>query len=302
MKCLYVYNPKSGKQKNAKNTNYIISKLKTKYDVVDVMPTKKRGDAGEFAIFSCGKYDTLVISGGDGTVNEVVNSLANKENRPCIGYIPTGTTNDLAHSLKIPKNIKKAVKIILNGKIIEHDIFKVNEKFGIYVCAFGLFTASSYTSSQKSKKKFGKLAYYFNGIKELKNAKKFNLTLRTDTLELNNDIILGIIANSKYVSGYKINKMANCTDGYVNIILFKERKEQGISFKMLFNIFRAFLFGMGVLKNSKNCIILKVKKFEIEFSKKIDINLDGEKGLDGSFKFEVLKQHLKIFVKDKKHD
>lgn len=297
MKCLYVYNPTSGKQKGCKNTEYIVSKLKTKYDVVDVMPTQKRGDAGEFAAFSCGKYDTLVISGGDGTVNEVVNALANKEDRPTIGYIPTGTTNDLAHSLKIPKNLKKAVNIILNGKEINHDIFKVNDKFGIYVCAFGLFTASSYTSSQKSKKKFGKLAYYVNGIKELKNAKKFNITLKTDTIELNSDIILGIIANSKYVSGYKINKMADCSDGFVNVILYKEKKKKGASLKMLFNIFRSFLFGVGVLKNSKNCVILKLKQFELEFNEDIDINLDGEKGTNGSFKFEVLKQHMKILVK-----
>ena len=297
MKCLYVYNPTSGKQNNGKNTEYIVSKLKTKYEVVDVMPTKKRGDAGEFACFSCGKYDTLVISGGDGTVNEVVNALACKENRPVLGYIPAGTINDLAHSLKIPKKLKNAVNIILNGNIIDHDIFKVNNKYGIYVCAFGLFTASSYTSSQKSKKKFGKLAYYINGIKELKNAKKFNITLKTETIEFTTDIILGIIANSKYVSGYKINKMANCSDGYVNVILYKERKKKGVSLKMLFNIFRSFLFGMGVLKNSKNCVILKLNKFEVDFNEDTDINLDGEKGMNGSFKFEVLKQHLKIFVK-----
>lgn len=297
MKCLYVFNPTSGKQKNKKNTSYILDKLKTKFDTVDVMPTQKRGDAGIFAKNACGKYDVLVISGGDGTVNEVINAIANEENRPQIGYIPTGTTNDLAHSLKIPKNVKKAVNIILNGKVAHHDIFKINDKYGIYVSAFGLFTASSYTASQKTKKKFGKLAYYFSGFKEIKNAKKFALTLKTDTIQFDSNIILGIIANSRYVSGYKINKMADCSDGFVNVILFKEKKKKGVSLKMLLKIFRVFLFGITTLKNTKDIVVLKLNKFSINFDENITINIDGEKGLNGSFDFEVLKQHIDIFIK-----
>lgn len=297
MKCVYIYNPTSGKQKNGKNTEFIVNKLKSKFEVVDVMPTGKRGDAGEFAKNACGVYDLIVISGGDGTVNEVVNAIATEPQRPQIGYVPTGTTNDLAHSLKIPKNVKKAVDIILNGKTIKHDIFKINDKFGIYVCAFGVFTASSYTSSQKTKKRWGKLAYYFNGIREIGHANKFDVSIKTDTIVFDSSIILGIIANSRYVSGYKINKMANCSDGYVNIILFKEKKKKGISLKMLFNIFKLFLFGITTLKNSKNAVVLKLNKFTLEINEDIPINIDGEKGLNGSFDFEVLKQHIDIYVK-----
>lgn len=297
MKCLYVFNPTSGNQTNTKNTGYVVEKLKTKFDVVDVKPTQKRGDAGSFSKDACGKYDVLVISGGDGTVNEVINAIANEPNKPQIGYIPTGTTNDLAHSLKIPKNIKKAVKIILKGNVAHHDIFKINNQYGIYVSAFGLFTASSYTANQKTKKKFGKLAYYFSGFKEIKNAKKFAITLNTDTIEISSNIILGIIANSRYVSGYKINKMANYGDGYVNVILFKEKKNRGVSLKTLFKIFRVFLFGITTLKNNKDIVVLKLNKFSVNFDEDITVNIDGEKGFNGSFNLEVLKQYIDIFIK-----
>ena len=297
MKCVYIYNPTSGKQNNKKNINYIVKRLKTKFDVVDVVATKKRGDAGEYSKNACGVYDVIVVSGGDGTINEVINAIAKEPIRPKIGYIPTGTTNDVAHSLKIPRRIRRAVNIILDGNSIKHDIFRVNERFGLYVCAFGIFTASSYTASQKHKKRFGKLAYYFSGIKEIKDAKKFALTLRTDTIVFDTNIILGIIANSKYVSGYKINKMADCSDGYVNVVLFKEKKRKGISIKTLFSILRLFLFGITTLKNSKECIMLKLNKFKVEFQDDICINIDGEKGTNGSFDFEVLKQHVNIFVK-----
>lgn len=297
MKCLYVYNPTSGRQKNPKNIRYVVKKLKTKFDVVDVKHTKKRGDAAIFAKNACGVYDVFVVSGGDGTMSEVVNALAQMENRPMVGYIPTGTTNDLAHSLKIPKNVKKAVKIILNGKTVNHDIFKVNNQYGIYVSAFGIFTASSYTAKQKTKKRFGKLAYYFSGVKEIKNAKNFTFTLKTKDLEFTSKIILGIIANNKYVSGYKINKMADCSDGYVNVILFKEQKPKGVSLKMLLKIAKVFLFGVTTLSNSKDIIVLKLDKFSVHFEENVVINIDGERGLEGSFDFEVLKQHIQIFVK-----
>ena len=297
MKCLYVYNPKSGKQSHEKNTCYIVSKLKSKYDVVDVKATTKRGDAGKYAMDACGVYDVLVISGGDGTVNEVINAIAIKNDRPKIGYIPTGTTNDLAHSLKIPTKIKKALNIILNGKTTKHDIFKINNMFGIYVCAFGIFTASSYTASQNQKKTFGKLAYYFTGVKEIGSAKKFHLTLEGNNYLVEDDVILGIIANSRYVSGYKINKMAKCDDGYVNVILFKERKKKGISLKMLLKVIRLFLFGVTTLNNSKDCVILKLNKFRIDFKENPTINVDGENAFNGSFELEVLKEHIEIFVK-----
>ena len=297
MKCVYIYNPKSGKQKNAKIVGYVEKRLKEKFDIVDVMPTGQRGDAHRFALNACGKYDVLVVSGGDGTLNEIINAISNEENRPSIGYIPTGTTNDLAHSLKIPKNVKKAVNIILCGNHVKHDIFQVNNHYGIYVCAFGLFTESSYTASFKNKKKFGKLAYYFSGIKEIGAINKFPILLSTNVLKIEENIVLGIIANSRYVSGYKINKMANCSDGYVNVILFKENKRKGISLRMLFKILKLFLFGLTTLKNSKDCVVLKLNNFSVKLADNIAINLDGEKGQSGSFDFKVLKQHVNIFVK-----
>lgn len=297
MKCVFIYNPTSGKQKNADFSKYIVGRLKEKFDTVDVRPTGKAGDAEIFAREACGIYDVLVISGGDGTMNEIVNGLANQENRPIIGYIPTGTTNDLAHSLKIPKNVKKAVEVILNGKVTTHDIFKVNDRFGIYVCAFGMFTGSSYQASQKEKKRFGRLAYFRSGAKELFSSKPFPVELTYENTSLSGNFALGILANSRYVAGYKVNKMACCNDGFVNVILIKSSGKRYVTLPAILRIFKLFLFGMNTLKTNKKCYILKLNKFHVDVSKNIAINLDGEKGLEGSFDFEVLKEHIKIFVK-----
>lgn len=277
--------------------DYIIKKLLTKFEQVDVWPTKKRGDASEFASNACGVYDVIVVAGGDGTMNEIINGIAGKPNRPQIGYIPTGTTNDLARSLNIPRNIKKAVKVILKGNGFKHDIFKVNEKYGIYVSAFGLFTASSYTAKQEDKNKIGKLAYYFTGIKEIGKTKKFPITVRGENFHFSTDIILGIIANSRYVSGFKIDNEANCHDGYVNLILFHEKNPKSVSFRTLLRIARLFLFGVTSLKKVKNCRVIKLDKFSVELPENTAVNVDGEIGHKGSFDFEILNEHVEIFVK-----
>ena len=297
MKCIYIYNPTSGKQKNANFREFVEKELKSVFDVVDSRPTQKAGDAEIFAREACGAYDVLVVSGGDGTMNEAINGIANQEKRPKIGYIPTGTTNDLAHSLKIPKNVKKALKIIKNLKTTTHDIFKVNDKFGIYVCAFGLFTGSSYQTSQKSKKRFGRLAYFKSGAKELFSSKPFPLSINFQNVTLTGNFVLGVVANSKYVAGYKINKMANCNDGYVNVVLVKTNAQKFITITSLLRVFRVFLLGMNSLKRNKKCLILKLNKFHVEVPKSTTINLDGEKGFKGGFDFEVLPQHVEIFVK-----
>ena len=299
MKCVYIYNPNSGRKKHVPLKNYIINKLKTKYDVVDVMPTQKNGDATEFARHACGKYDTIVVGGGDGTLNEVVNGIAENENRPKIGYIPTGTTNDLANSLKIPRNIKKAIKVILEGTSIKRDIFKVDKKYGIYVCAFGIFTSASYEAKQTDKNKFGKLAYYFSGIKEINTATKFPIRIKSESVEFASNISLGIISNGKYISGYKIDSHANCSDGLVNVILFKETSKKKISLKSILTIFKLFLFGVTSIRNVKDCYVFPLDSFSVILNDNTNINIDGENGHQGSFNFSVLKEHLEIFVKHK---
>jgi diacylglycerol kinase (ATP) len=297
MKCIYVYNPTSGKQNNPKKRDYILRELGKKFDVVDCKSTKKRGDAGAFAREACGQYDVLVVSGGDGTLNEVINAIATEKVRPKIGYIPTGTTNDLAHSLKISRNVKKAVKIILDGKSAKHDIFKVNDRYGIYVCCFGIFTKSSYATSQKEKKYFGRFAYFRYGVKEIFTSNSFPAKITYDGGEQNGNYALGIIANSRYVAGFRINKMASCDDGCVNLVLVKDYRKKGVSLPTLTNIFKLFLFGLTTLKNGKKYTILKLNKFHIDVPEKTIINLDGESGLKGPFDLEVLKQHVEIFVK-----
>ncbi|MBE5746129.1 MAG: diacylglycerol kinase family lipid kinase [Clostridiales bacterium] len=297
MKCLFIYNPNSGRGKIKKKESYIVDKLKTKYTVVDVVQTKYQGHAYNYVSKEYGLYDTVVIAGGDGTLNEIINAIAEKPNAPTIGYIPTGTVNDLAHSLKIPKNIKKAVQIILNGKLFNHDIFKCNNKYGIYVCTTGLFTDTSYSTKQTDKNKLGKLAYYLYGAKKIFKTDPINVKITYDDKLIEKNCALLLILNSKQVSGFKINKNAILDDGYVDVVMIDAPKKKGFSLFSLIRVFKLFLFGLNYCKNKKNITYLKLKDFKVQLKSKAKINLDGEQGFKGTFDFKSIKKGVSIFIK-----
>lgn len=296
MKCLFIYNPNSGKGRVAKKEHYIEEKLKTKYNKVDVMRTEHPHHASIIASENYNKYDTFVVSGGDGTLNEVINAIAEKENAPVIGYIPTGTTNDVAHSLKIPRNIKKAVKVILNGKVFNHDIFKVNDKYGIYVCATGLGCEISYETKQTHKKFWGRLAYFFSGAKKIFKSKPLHIKLKHDNEIIEQNCALLLIVNSRYVGGFKINKNARLDDGYVDVVMIECPKKNKFSLLSMFSIAKLFLFGLNYNKKKRRVTYLRLKDFEIELKNNAEINLDGECGQNGSFKFKSLEKGVKIYI------
>ena len=292
-KCLFTYNPQSGKGKIVKNENLIVKMLNEKYEV-KVVRSEFAGHIGKIILEQGENYDLIVVAGGDGTLNEAINALARLNKKPKLGYIPTGTVNDVAHSLKIPKNIKKAVNIILNGQEFKHDIFKMNDRYGIYVCCSGLFTESSYATNQNNKKKLGKLAYGLYGVKKIFTSKSINLSLKYQGGNVEGKFAIMLIINSRSVAGFKINPKAILNDGLVDIVLIKSKKEK-INFSAVLRVAKLFLFGIPK-KSSKNVIILHLDKFEVETPYDTVINLDGEHIGDGSFTFETIKEGINILI------
>lgn len=292
-KCLFTYNPQSGKGKIVKNENLIVKMLNEKYEV-KVVRSEFAGHIGKIILEQGENYDLIVVAGGDGTLNEAINTLARLNKKPKLGYIPTGTVNDVAHSLKIPKNIKKAVNIILNGQEFKHDIFKMNDRYGIYVCCSGLFTESSYATNQNNKKKLGKIAYGLYGVKKIFTSKSINLILKYQGGNVEGKFAIMLIINSRSVAGFKINPNAILNDGLVDIVLIKSKKEK-INFSAVLRVAKLFLFGIPK-KSSKNVIILHLDKFEVETPYDTVINLDGEHIGDGSFTFETIKEGINILI------
>lgn len=299
MKKIFIYNPESGNGKVQKQKEYILSKLREKYGKIEECPTKFSGHASQIAKESCKDCDYIFACGGDGTLNEIINGIAEQENKPIIGYIPTGTVNDVARSLEIKRNIKKATQNLLDGEVFEHDIFKANSRYGIYVCCAGLFTKSSYDTKRESKRKFGKIAYFFKGAKEVFGAKPVEVELEVDGEKIKQSVSLALILNSKSVAGIKLNKKAKLNDGKVEVVLVHSHRNR-ITFVELLRCLNLFIFGVSAHKKNKHITYRLVDKFSAKVKEGTTINLDGEKSGEGSFSFEVIKQAVKIIAPKQK--
>jgi len=294
VKCLVIYNQKCGKQDIVKRLDVIVSTLKTKYEVIDKKASIFDGETRDMARDACGKYDTIVVAGGDGTLHEVICGIAPMEKRPKIGIIPSGTINDVSKSLKIPQNIKKALEVIVKGNTISHDLFKINKEYGIYASAMGLLTDISYKVSASPKSRFGKFAYYFSIPKFLFRRSSIDGKFKINGKEYDKRFSLMLFLNSKSVAGRRVDKQNVLNDGKARLIVFNNKSEK-IKLGNIIKIVQFFTFGMK--KSTNQYEIFETDKFKLELKDERYLNVDGEKFKGKEFDFEILNPGVEIFVK-----
>lgn len=221
---LFVFNPHSGKAQIKNHLLDIVDTLvKAGYEVT-IYPTQSQGDAVHKIEEEAGMYDMVVCSGGDGTLDEVVTGLMNIEQRVPLGYIPAGSTNDFATSLRIPKDMVKAAATAVNGKKFPCDIGGFNDDFFVYVAAFGLFTEVSYKTSQEWKNVLGHAAYILEGAKRLYDIPSYLMQVEYNNIRLQDEFIYGMISNSTSVGGFKgmTGKDVLLDDGIFEVTLIKK--------------------------------------------------------------------------------
>lgn len=202
-KMLFIYNPKAGKAQIKSNLLDIIDIFtKAGYEVT-AYPTQAPGDAVKAVKMRHADYDMVVCSGGDGTLDEVVTGMIKSEERLPIGYVPAGSTNDFANSLKIPKSMRQAADVVVNGRDFSFDIGTFNNDVFIYVAAFGIFTDVSYQTKQDIKNVLGHAAYLLEGVKRLPSVRAYPLKITCNGEVIEGDFIYGMITNSYSVGGFR---------------------------------------------------------------------------------------------------
>lgn len=271
-KLLFIFNPTAGRGKiKGKLYDIINAFVKHGYKVT-VFPTQNKGDATAIITKEAENYDLLVCGGGDGTLNEVISGQMHAGKTIPIGYIPAGSMNDVAHSLKISREVKNAVKNIITGNPQTLDVGKFNEKYFIYVAAFGAFTDVPYTTSQKNKNMIGILSYYLEGIKKLSDLKAKHVKVYYGDEVIEDDFIVGFITNSLYIAGFKnVNyDKTSLNDGIFEMLLIKMPK----------NIFdlEAIISALISVKINENLMYyVQASRLTIE-SDAMEWTLDGEYG------------------------
>ncbi|MCL1916910.1 MAG: YegS/Rv2252/BmrU family lipid kinase [Peptococcaceae bacterium] len=272
-KLALIINPIAGKGQYASDMPSMVDLFcKNGYSVTIYM-TQKKGDAKAFARMYAQEYETVVCCGGDGTLSETVNGLMGLKNPPPLGYIPVGTVNDFANSLGLPKNLKKAADIILEGHPMAIDIGMLGDAYFTYIAAFGAFTDVSYTTPQEAKNILGHLAYILQGMSRLSDIPPCRAAIQYRQGALEDDYIFGGVTNSMSVAGLvKLSPdTVSLTDGLFEVLLVKSPKNLADYQKIIGSLLTR--------EYDPACVtFLHTSEITFQFDTPIPWTLDGENG------------------------
>ena len=290
---LFIYNPHAGKELlKPKLSDIIDIFVKAGYEVV-AYPTQSYRDAyRKVSEYDSDEYDLVVCSGGDGTIDEVVTGMMQRDKRDPIGYIPTGTTNDFANSLHIPKGLLRAADNAVNGTLFPCDVGKFNDDIFVDIAAFGLFTDVSYQTKQEMKNVLGHLAYVLEGTKRLFNVPSYRIKVTHDGETLEDEFIFGMVTNSRSVGGFRnmIGKQVVFDDGLFEVTLIKTPKNP----LALQEIVASLLIEQV---DTKHMYSFKTGRITFESLEEIPWTLDGEfGGAHDEVTVENLNRQLRIMV------
>lgn len=228
-KMLFIMNPCSGQKRANRFLPEILSTFnEAGYDVL-VHMTAGPGDGDKTVCRLGAGMDAVVCCGGDGTFNDVVSGLLHSGLDVPVGYIPAGTTNDFANSLKLPTDVMEATRAIVDGTPVAYDAGKFGDRYFSYVASFGAFTRASYATPQNIKNALGHTAYVLEGIQELSQLRKEHVRMDIGGRIVEDDFLFGAISNSTSVGGILTldPSQVDMRDGLLEVLLVRAPRNLG---------------------------------------------------------------------------
>ena len=287
-KMLFIMNPYSGMRRASRYLADIIALFnRNGYEVITHM-TGAQGEAIDVVARTAEKVDLVVCCGGDGTFNETVTGLLRSGVDVPIGYIPAGSTNDFATSMKLSTNVMEAARDIVEGKPFAYDIGKFGDRYFSYVASFGAFTRASYATPQSIKNALGHTAYVLEGITELSQIRKEHVRMELDGEIVEDDFIFGAISNSTSVGGV-LNldpNLVEMADGKLEVLLVRVPRD-------LVELAECI---KAVQSQQYNCAVItfrSAEKIKVSTNPLMPWTLDGERE-EGHVHVDVENVHLAI--------
>ena len=271
---LFIINPCSGKGRIRNKLLSVLDIFAKRGYRVETYVTQEALDARRKAITRGRSADLIVCSGGDGTLNEVVSGMMELKRLPVLGYIPAGSTNDYAVSLGLPRRIENAARLAAEGKASPVDVGKFgDDRYFVYIAAFGAFTEVSYLTPQDKKNLLGHQAYMLEAVKSLMDIRGRQMKITWEEGELEGEFLFGMVTNTTSVGGFKglVSRDVALDDGWFEGLFIRMPKNpldlSGIV---------SYLF----LKEEDNAFVyrFKTRKLKIAAAEDVDWVLDGEFG------------------------
>lgn len=286
-----IYNPTAGREKIERQIPLILNRLeKAGYESSCIATEKNWSAAREAEQAAKHQFDVVIAAGGDGTIHEVINGLAQVENPPKLGILPAGTTNDFARAMKIPRDLSQACDVIAKGKTVRIDIGKIQDRFFINVAAAGLLSEVVYEAPSRLKSVMGPFAYYAKVLEKLGALhQSFSVTIQTEEKEWTEELLLLIIANSVSVGGFqKFAPLAKLSDGLFDVLLIHKGNIPDL-------VQIAALAFRGEHIHDSRVTYFQTSHLTVKPSQPVSLNLDGEWGGECVGRFEIISNFLEIF-------
>lgn len=289
-KVKFIYNPNSGEKKIRNKLDKIIKVYQSYgYAVVPYRLTESRPNKDVFGDIN-DSYDHILLSGGDGTIDLLINLIKELNINIPVGILPSGTANDFANAIKYPHNVEKCIKQIINSKPRYINIGKINDRFFINVASAGMFTDVSQKINPDFKNKIGKVSYYLKGIEEALNMRRFNIKVTSDEVTYDGDMYLILIFNGKTAGNINLAYKAEIDDGYLDVIIVKGMPIPK-TLPLLINILKGeHLEGY----NEDEILFFKTKKLYIECEEELFTDIDGEKGPNFPLTIECIENGIQL--------
>ncbi|MFP3358998.1 diacylglycerol kinase [Planococcus citreus] len=287
-----IYNPTSGRELFRRHLPEVLEKMEIAGYETSCHATTCEGDAVKAAEYAVErKFDLVVAVGGDGTLNEVVSGIAKYPERPKVGLIPMGTTNDFARAVRIPRDINRAVDIIIKGESIPVDIGVMNDdRYFVNIAGGGRLTELTYEVPSKLKTVLGQLAYYLKGIEMIPSIRSSRVRIEYDGQVFDDKAMMFLIGLTNSVGGFeKLAPDASINDGKFTLLILKE-------LNMAEFIRVASLALRGEHLSDPHVLYVKASKISVTSNERVLLNLDGEFGGILPATFENLERHIEMFV------
>ncbi len=275
-KALLITNPCSGTNRKRISSSEIMERLSSADFDFTVEATKGPDDATEIVKTKGNDSDIIICCGGDGTLNETINGVLSLDKRVPVGYIPSGSTNDLAATLGISSGVDSSTQIILNNRTNTYDVGLFQERYFNYIASFGIASDLAYATPQKWKNLFGHNAYVYYGVgirflPMLFGFKPVHMKIEYDGNTVEDDFYFGAISNTTSVAGVFKYDDVKLNDSYFELLLVKGLKKNIDVLKILNKVIRKNY-------NDENIIFTKTKHVKITCEKDVPWTLDGEFG------------------------
>lgn len=281
MRALLLYNTSSGRG-NIKSRIMDIKAI-FKEAGIDIRP--HRIDFSKNPLDGYEDSELVVICGGDGTVNYVVNAIKSKDLDPEIGIIPMGTANDFARAIGMNSNPITAAKQIAQGKVRRVDCGKVNDRYFVNILSFGVLTTTSQHTSDKEKHIVGRLAYLRTGFVDLLNMHSMPLNIRCNGEEHKFDAVMFLAFNGNSAGQFNLAPRSNIEDGMLDILIL----DYDNTAKTCWNM-------MNYLINHESGAVhhFRCNKFEVDCNTNEHTDIDGQPGPQMPLSIECITGALKI--------